>query len=871
MTADSASSPPSRTRRLLRWVGVPVAGLVIVLLASAWLIPQLVPSSTLRKAVEPPLEAAVGQPVQLGSIELQVLPWPAVRAEDVRIANPEGFGAAPMMHLQALRVEVALWPLFSGTIRPTSVVLVAPVVRYIVAESGRSNIDALTAASDTSAAASGGGGAPSLVVEDFRIEDAELLYTDRATGQSARLAFGAQLQASTAGSAVASTGTVRIAALQAVLPETSSDTLALRQARIAYDVRAALDSARIGVRRLDIQTPPLTLSTKGSLRRINAGPVADLSFAVTQADLSQLAALLPPKMLQDVQPRGALTLDGSLVGPLDSLDVLRLRAAGQLRDIGVDYQETAVLRGLTADVALSLDTMAVRSMRGQLLNEPLRGTLAAHHLRTDTPRLRAALSGGANLAALASLSETSTDIAGNATYDLTFAGPATDPGSGRLTGTLALNQIRYPTTALRHPLEIPEGTVRFTGTGLQFSDLPLRSGDQSMTLSAEVRQLLPIEAAFAERNPALNTTFALRSERLDLVELLPEPKESDPPTYADLFTAQLAGAKINGRDPAAIAREQYGDVTLPEMTVNGSVALGVLLNEPQRFENLSMDIRAGNRRMAIRNLSGQTYGGQLAGGMTLDQTPAATQAAARLTGTAPLVAAASSAGGAAAVSFAPAPATALSYDIQLKDAQAGAFLKEWTRLGSIVTGTLDLNMTGGSGLGSGLLPNPNALRADGRSIVVSGGLDRNFGVVGALTEALGFQVPSFTDFKRLGGSFTIRNGALQIDDWALQNNRIQSSVSGAMGLGGQLDLRFTMQVPTSMIEGSKLAGLGGSGLSGLLGRLSGKDKTVEVTVRMGGTVSNPQPAVDTDAFKQALQDLARDAGGLIRGLFNNNR
>ena len=873
MTASSASSS-----RVLRWALYVAGGLVALVLLVALLLPRLFSDAQLKALVIPPMEEATGRTVQIDGIDLRVLPSPAVRVSDVAIANAEGFGDAPFVSARELNVEVALWPLVTGTIEPTAVELVAPTLRYEVADDGSTNIDDL-AATDTTQTASDEPGGAAIGVSNFRMTDARVLYHDRSTGQWADLAFGSQISAlPTDAGAFDSQGTFDVASLRALLPDVSSDTLAVQNATLTYDVLAALDSGRVDLRSVRLETPPLTLQTSGALSDLNIRPAVDLSLETTETDLAALASFLPADALGGITPQGAVQLNVQMRGPLpDSIgtDGFSLDGTGRLAGLGVDVDGTTYLRDLNADLALSLDEAALQNIQGQLLGERLTGAVTVRDLMGDAT-LDGTLAGAADLGRLSGLAvaeddaASTMDVSGRAEYDVRFSGTASDPSTLRLTGPISVADLQYSTTpaTFRAPLHIPQATFRLTGTDLTADRFTMRSGDEQMALAFAARNLLPADRAFAETNPALALTFTYTADQLDLVALFPETDASEI-TYSEVFAAQLAGADVRGRPPEEVAEEMYGDVELPAFAVDGDVQIGTLLNEPQRFDDLSMDVRMRNRRLDVQNLSAQTYGGTLAGSLTLDQSAAATSAYVRPMRESVLMAASTSGAAPKRTKAFPLPdtPTALAYDFTLEDAQASAFLADWTRLGEVVSGTMDLNISGDSPLQTGFLPITNALTAIGRSAVVDGGFADDFGLSSALINRLGIDVPSFAQFRRLGGPFSIEDGALQLSEWSLNNALLQEgTVSGSLGLGGTVNLQLGGQMPLSMVSGSRLAQ--GNTISRLLGAIGGEDGQVPLQVGIGGTMRDPQVQVDTDAFRSALRDLVPNPGRRLRDLFD---
>jgi hypothetical protein len=228
---------------------------------------------------------------------------------------------------------------------------------------------------------------------------------------------------------------------------------------------------------------------------------------------------------------------------------------------------------------------------------------------------------------------------------------------------------------------------------------------------------------------------------------------------------------------------------------------------------------------------------------------------------------------AAAAPRAPA-SSQLDYDITLEDATASAFLQDWTTLGTVVNGTLDLKMDGGTPLTEGFLPVANALTAKGTSLVADGGLSLDLGVTKALVNQLGLDAKALTNFKKFGGPFKIEDGTLEMGTWEMNGTGTNARLSGALGLTGSVDVTMRMDVPLSTLQESRIPGLtGGSGLTSLVQKLAGgakSNETIPVKLGIGGTMAEPTvEVVDQDALKSSLQKMVKDEGiERVRNLFD---
>lgn len=104
--------------------------LVALVAGAVFVLPAVIPASAYRERVELAVGEALHRPVSLaGDVRLSLFPRVEVRAEDVSIANAEGFGDEAFAQMRQMRVAVELIPLLSRRVEITEFVLVEPTIR----------------------------------------------------------------------------------------------------------------------------------------------------------------------------------------------------------------------------------------------------------------------------------------------------------------------------------------------------------------------------------------------------------------------------------------------------------------------------------------------------------------------------------------------------------------------------------------------------------------------------------------------------------------------------------------------------------------------------------------------------------------------
>lgn len=116
-----ATGPLPDVRRGYYWV-IGFAGLVLLAVLAIWQVPQWLDWTRYRGTIEVLATSMLGRPVAIhGPIALTLLPEPLLTATQVDIGA--GSTADISVHVKALRLRVALWPLLAGRVEARNLVL----------------------------------------------------------------------------------------------------------------------------------------------------------------------------------------------------------------------------------------------------------------------------------------------------------------------------------------------------------------------------------------------------------------------------------------------------------------------------------------------------------------------------------------------------------------------------------------------------------------------------------------------------------------------------------------------------------------------------------------------------------------------------
>lgn len=175
-------------------VGYVVAGFLALLILFALIVPSFVDANKYKGVIEEQARSATGRALTIeGDIRLTILPAPALSVSKIKFANAEGASSPDMVQLSALRVRVALLPLFMGRVEVDSLSLVDPVIELERLPDGKGNweftpaVEKEAAASEEKTNAKPVAAGPAVQIDRFTIENGTLVYRDAKAGTRERL------------------------------------------------------------------------------------------------------------------------------------------------------------------------------------------------------------------------------------------------------------------------------------------------------------------------------------------------------------------------------------------------------------------------------------------------------------------------------------------------------------------------------------------------------------------------------------------------------------------------------------------------------------------------------------------------------------
>jgi AsmA protein len=163
--------------RILKWISLGLAALVLLLVLGIAVLVWLVDPNTFKPRIEAEVRKATGREFALaGDIELGFYPWLALRTGPGSFGNPPGFPLEPMVAWQGAQLGAKLIPLLRGELVVDRVRLKGADLRLVRRADGHGNWEGI---GSNEPPPPPGQKARHITVDGAEIEDSHLLFVDQ--------------------------------------------------------------------------------------------------------------------------------------------------------------------------------------------------------------------------------------------------------------------------------------------------------------------------------------------------------------------------------------------------------------------------------------------------------------------------------------------------------------------------------------------------------------------------------------------------------------------------------------------------------------------------------------------------------------------
>lgn len=123
-TPKAAKPRRSPARRILKWTGITLGSLVILIILALIIIPHVVNLGPVKREIEHVASQSTGRTVTIdGPLSLSLFPWVGFGAENVTMSNASGFGEKPFIHVEEIDIHAELIPLIFHHVKVSGITL----------------------------------------------------------------------------------------------------------------------------------------------------------------------------------------------------------------------------------------------------------------------------------------------------------------------------------------------------------------------------------------------------------------------------------------------------------------------------------------------------------------------------------------------------------------------------------------------------------------------------------------------------------------------------------------------------------------------------------------------------------------------------
>lgn len=770
--------------------------------------------------LEPKLSAALNRSVAVGDASVVLLPRPGLRLTDVRVGGGSDSELPSVITADDIHLQAALLPLFTGRVQTRHVRLDGLDVHLAITESGVSNFGDLVP--ESSVVEVRRDGPVGFAIDEVEIEAASLTWYDgprnrslAISGAAGRIELGARSDGRW------------VARLQG-----DADSLLLRLPSVTEEIvrtdAPGLELTASGDGSFDwveFEDGTLshwgeTLAVRGRIESISeVDPRLDLRFENRSLALAPFVRAMP----QDVRARHVPALEGDID--------LRLSLRGSLREegsptlagsigfsgAGLRLGGDPVVTDVSGRVGVRPTVFALDSLVGTFADGPFLVDGSVHRI---SRRVAVDVVASPEMEAFErlGLAPYGSSLAGGADMVVAVEGPLSSPDSLSVDGTVRATGVQMEHPEIGVPLYAPSVTLDIDDSVVRWSELEVLVGSEPATTSGRLSGWVP--AVFLdEGTPDVEASF--QGDALDLGAVTLPPTLPSGVTYARVALAHLGGREIEGRRPEELV--EMGEYRRPRtLPVQGSidVVIGRLLYGPHDLTDLSLRLALSDSAVHVTDAEFAAWDGTFTAdvvvgvGERLDE-----PFALRITAT---------------------------------DAQALGMLLQTTPVGEAIAGRLDVDLSVDGSLDRTLMPVSASLRGGG-TLVVREGAVTGTGVNLALADFLGEERWRSVPFVEWTTEVVLDDGMVQIARSELNGERASATLSGAVGLGGAVDLAMALSIPAHQLEAVSLRRTGVA--QTVLDQLRASASALDLGIRISGTLQGP--TLEPDALAAAELGAAR--------------
>ncbi|MFV0431682.1 MAG: AsmA family protein [Alphaproteobacteria bacterium] len=170
-------------KKLLAWIGSTLGLFIVIVVVAALILPSFILKQYEDKIVAM-IKEQTGRDIQLGEMSLRLLPSPQLRVENAVIPSVEGAAEPEFAKMDSLRVNVAILPIITKTVKIKNIELINPNVVAEILPDGSNNWTftpkkQASETQDTTKETQKKSSNFKVVVSDIKLKGGEVIYINR--------------------------------------------------------------------------------------------------------------------------------------------------------------------------------------------------------------------------------------------------------------------------------------------------------------------------------------------------------------------------------------------------------------------------------------------------------------------------------------------------------------------------------------------------------------------------------------------------------------------------------------------------------------------------------------------------------------------
>ena len=588
-----------------------------------------------------------------------------------------------------------------------------------------------------------------------------------------------------------------------------------------FDITDDLANDSLQIKQGDVKLGSTPLSVSGTLNAHATPSLADLNITTKDAsieDAARLAAAFGVAFSPNAKISGKLTANVRVQGPANNLALNGTVNGRNLEVTGKDIPQAVKVPSL--DLTMTSQEIRSNPFTATSGTTTLSGQMTLAQYTTPSPTIDLSvktvngkvdellsIAKAYGVSAVEGISGT-----GSITLDLRATGPIKNTDAMNFSGSGAIQIATLKAPSLTQPLGIRNANLQFTQNSIIFTNINASIGSTNAGGNLSMANF-----------QAPRLSFALSADKINVTELqkLVAPNKPVPAKKAESSLSLV---------PTAEAAPAPQPGFLEAATGTGTIAIGTLIYDRTQLNNVHSGVNLNHGVVQLNPLTGQVYGGQIAGSITADLRR---------------------------------ETSSFAVNAKLTGADANQLLAAVANMKDTLTGTLNATMNQtfsapASGDVVQTLNGPFTLNlTNGKLLKMD--LLNELGKVGKF----GGGSKGYTSVSSMSGTFDVHNGIANTNDLKAALDAGTMAATGSINLVNEaLALHLT-----AVLDKAYSQSVGGTGIGGYLNTaLGNKNGELVLPVIITGTMSHPVVAPDIQKIAQMkLNNIVPNAAGLLGG------